>query len=319
MKKIVFLMFSSCILLGMDVSAQRQNIYFLKNNGDYLSKADSADFIRIVQEPEKGSTLYLTKEFFVSGHKKSYGYSDRIDPPLYEGKFISFFENGMKRQVMNYVHGKIADTAISYFPNGTLYSSMIYTQIGDSSIVSIESLKDSTGGSLVTEGNGHAVFYDEDFKYITGEGNVKNGKYDGEWSGELRTTDTLRYKEVYAEGKMLSGESADAKGNVYRYARSEVKPYFKGGMQAFYQQVARGIKYPPEAAGQRAQGIAQIKFVILTNGEISDVHAINKVHPALASEAVRIIKAAKGWQPGSQKGRVVPVSYVVPIYFTLDY
>lgn len=141
-----------------------------------------------------------------------------------EGLFL-FFENGMKKQFINYVHGKIADTVFSYFPNGKLYSSLFYTQSGYSSIVYVKTVQDSTGAALVTDGNGQAVFYDEDFKYITGKGNVKNGTYDGEWMGELRTTDTLRYKEVYAEGKMLSGESTDAKGHVYHYTISEVKPH----------------------------------------------------------------------------------------------
>jgi TonB family protein len=318
MKKTPFVLFISSLLLTLNVSAQRQNTYFLKNNGDYVTKMDSADFIRIVQEPEKGSTLYLTKEFYASGNKKSYGYSHSIDPPTYEGQYISFFEKGMKKQIIKYLHGKMTDSVFSYFPNGKLYTSLFYTPTGDSSMVDVESVKDSTGAVLVTKGNGYAVLYDEDFKYITGKGNIKNGKYDGEWTGELRTTDTLRYKEIYAEGKLLSGESTDTKGHTYHYTTSEVKPHFKGGMQAFYQQVARSIRYPSNLAAQRIQGIAHIKFVILTNGEISDVHVINDVYSGLAEEAMRVIKIAKGWQPGSQKGRTVNVSYVVPISFTLS-
>jgi TonB family protein len=318
MKKTLFVLFIGCLLLTLNVSAQRQNTYFLKNNGDYVTKMDSADFVRIVQEPAKGSTLYLTKEFYASGNKKSYGYSLSIDPPVYEGQFISFFEKGMKKQVIKYSHGKIIDSVFSYFPNGKPYTSLFYKPTGDSSIVYVESVKDSTGAVLATEGKGHAVLYDEDFKYITGKGNIKNGKYDGEWIGELRTTDTLRYKEIYAEGKLLSGESTDNKGHTYRYTTSEIMAHFKGGMRAFYEQVGRSIRYPSHLAAQRIQGIAQIKFVILTNGEISDVHAINDVNPGLAAEAMRVIKTAKGWQPGSQKGRTVNVSYVVPISFTLS-
>lgn len=318
MKKIIALLFSNCFLLCLHVSAQKQNTYFLKNDGDYLKTSEGADFMRIVQEPEKGLDLYPTKEFYMSGGKKSYGYSSRIDPPLYEGQFISFFENGRKKQFITYVHGKMMDSVYSFFPNGQLYSSMYYTPSGDSSIVSINIVKDSIGTVLVSDGNGTAVFYDENFKYITGKGRVKNGKYDGEWTGELRSTDTLRYKEVYADGKLLSGESTDGKGNVYHYTVAELKPGFKGGMHAFLRQIAQGVRYPPNLAAQRAQGVAHIRFVILTNGEISDVHAINDVQPAFAAEAIRVIKASKGWQPGSLKGRKVAVSYVVPVSFMLN-
>jgi len=318
MKKIVFLLFS-CILLTLEVSAQRQNTYLLKNNGDYVTKGDSADYVRIVQEPVEGSTLYQVKEYYISGGKKSYGLSSRIDPPLYEGQVISFYQNGIKKQFANYVHGKIADSVYNYFPNGKLYSAMFYTQVGDSTIIDVRSVNDSTGVPLVVNGNGHAVFYNENFSYATGKGAIKNGKYDGEWTGELRTSDTLLYKEVYANGKMLSGESTDGKGHVYHYTTSEVKPHFNGGMSAFLQQVARGVRYPPHLAARKIQGVAHIKFVILPNGEITDVHAINDIDPAFAAEGIRVIKASKGWAPGSLKGRVVRVSYIVPLTFSLGY
>ena len=314
MKKIVFLIFSSLILLFTSVSAQKQNVYFLKNNGDYLKNADSADFVRMVQEPEKGSKLYLIKEFYISGMRKSVGSSSRIDLPLYEGRFISFYENGRKKQISSYVKGKITDTAYNHFPNGNLHSTLYYEQSGDSSIVYVKSVHDSTGAAMVTDGNGYALLYDEVFKYVTGKGSVKNGKYDGEWTGELRTTDTLRYKEVYAEGKMLSGISTDGKGNVYHYTVSDEQPKFKGGIKLFNQRVFREFKNR-ELAQRGIQGMALVKGVILTNGEISDVHVINDADHELAAEAIRVIKAQKGWQPAHQKGRLVNMSQTFPISF----
>jgi TonB family protein len=318
MKKLVFLLVFGCTLVCLKASAQRQNTYFLKNNGDFVSRIDSADFIRVVQEPAKKSTLFPTNEFYTNGHKKSYGYSLNIDPITYEGQYISFYDNGAKKQFINYQHGRMVDSVFSYFPNGKLYSSMFYVQSGENSIVYVNSVKDSTGANLVTAGNGHAVLYDADYKYITGKGNVKNGKYDGVWTGELRTTNTLSYKEVYADGILLSGESVDGKGRVYPYTESEMKPVFTGGMTAFYRKLAQGIRYPKNAATQHIQGVAHIKFVILTNGEISDVHVINDVDSDLAAEAIRVIKGIKGWQPGSQKGRLVKVVFVVPVSFTLS-
>jgi hypothetical protein len=146
---------------------------------------------------------------------------------------------------------------------------------------------------------------------------VKNGKYDGEWTGELRTTDTLRYNEVYAEGKMLSGTSNDGKGNVYYYTISEEKPKFKGGTKAFNQEVFREFK-ARELVRRGIQGVAQVKCVILTSGEISDVHVINDVDYELAAEAIRVIKLQKGWQPARIKGRVVdmPQTFPISIHFT---
>ena len=312
MKKIVFLVFSSLILLFTSVTAQKQDLYFLKNNGDYVKNADSADFIRTVQEPEKRSKLYPVLEVYMNGTRKSYGYSSMLDKPVYEGRFISFFENGRKKQISSYLKGKLTDTAYNHFPNGKLYTTLYYEQSGDSSIVYVKSVNDSTGAAMVTDGNGYAVLYDDDFTYVTGKGNVKNGKYDGEWTGELRTTDTLRYKEVYAEGKMLSGESIDAKGNVYHYTISDEKPKFKGGIKAFHKQVFREFK-ARELVRRGIQGVAQVKCVILTSGEISDVQVTNDVDYELAAEAIRVIKLQKGWQPARIKGRVVDMSQTFPI------
>jgi antitoxin component YwqK of YwqJK toxin-antitoxin module len=317
MKSIVLLLFTICILMGQNVFGQKQNVYYIKSDGSYVSKAESADFIRIVQEPEKGSSLYPTKEYYKSGHKKSYGNSNAIDPPVYEGRFMSFFENGMRKQLKNYVNGKWVDSVVSYFPNGKLHSSVLYKQSGDSSIIFIKEVRDSAGTSMVTDGNGYAVLYDEYFNYISEKGTIKDGKYDGEWTGELRGIDTLRYKEVYAEGKLLSGESIDGKGITYHYTISEVKPNFEGGMEAFYKIIRGKIRYPSNMVAKRIQGIARISFVILANGEISNLHAINDVQPELAAEAIRIIKIPQGWHPGIQKGRTVEVASVIPISFTL--
>lgn len=320
MKKIGILLFVTCSLF-VNAVAQRQNTYLLKNNGKQVSTIDSADYIRTVQEPEGGASLhplYPTKEFYLNKNKKSIGYSSRIDPPKYEGQFMSFYINGKKKQLLNYANGKIIDTAYTYYPNGMLYNSMVYTQVKDSEVVFIQIVRDSTGKELVTHGNGHAVFYDHDFKHIREEGNVKNGKHDGEWSGVFGDNNPLTFKETYAEGKMLSGESTDRKGNVYHYTISEIRPHYKGGMKAFYDYLSRSVKYPPNLANQRIQGVAQISFVILTNGEIDNVRVMNNVHPDMAAEAIRVIKESKGWEPGVQKGRKVKVTYTIPVSFSLN-
>lgn len=317
MKKFALLLFIACLLF-LNAIAQKQNIYFLKNNGKYTGTLDSADYIRIVREPEKGSSLYLTKEFYPNQTSKSVGYSRRIDPPEYEGQFRSFYINGNEKQVLNYAAGKIIDTAYTYYPNGKLYSSVAYSQKGDS-VVYIKIVRDSAGKNLVINGNGRAVYYDSDFRYVREEGNVKDGRPDGNWSGVLIDKDTLTYKEAYAEGKMLSGESTDGKGNVYHYTISEVAPGYAGGLNTFYKGIAQKLRYPANLVNQRVQGVVQVSFVVLDNGEIGDVQVMNKVHPEMAAEAIRVIRTSKRWEPGIQKGRKVNVSYTSPIYFTLGY
>ena len=314
--------FSLLFLINLSVLvtavAQRQNNYYLTNNGKHVSTIDSADYIRVVQEPEKGSAFYPTLEFYRNGNKKSIGYSSRIEPPRYEGQFRSYYMNGNRRQVLNYARGKITDTAYTYYPNGMLYSSSVYNQMKDSSTVYIKTVRDSAGKDLVTDGNGYAVFYDIDFKQVINKGGVKNGRLNGEWSGALIGKDTLNYRETYAEGVMLSGESSDNKGNVYHYTVSEVVPQYKEGPAAFYKYISRSVRYPRSLVSQKIQGIVQVSFTVLSTGEIGEVHAVNQVHPEMAAEAIRVIKSSKPWEPGVQKGRRVNVAYTIPVSFSLS-
>jgi TonB family protein len=316
MKKYILLVL--CIAgLFSSLSAQRRNTYFINKNGEFVRKIDSAETIRIVEAPKDGSALYLTKEYYKSQKLKSGGYSSSINPPVYEGKFLSFFENGKKRQSITYREGRIVDTLLSYFPNGNLYTEQIYVGPADSIKIYLTTVKDSTGKDLVKNGNGDAVIYDKDFTYISGHGKVKDGRYDGEWQGELRTSDILIYKEVYAGGTLLSGESHDHSGNVYHYTQSETLPSFKGGVKEFYKYLSRTVRYPRNAMFSGIQGKVLVGFVILSNGKPDKLHVVNDSDPELAQEAMRVIRTSPLWEPGLQKGRKVNVAFVVPISFSL--
>src|ERR1700761_9612745 len=85
--------------------AQKQNVYFLKNNGRYVEVRDSADYMRIVREPDSASTLYNVFEFYMDGKRKLVGKSITVDPPRYEGQCISYFSSGIKRGLANFVKG----------------------------------------------------------------------------------------------------------------------------------------------------------------------------------------------------------------------
>lgn len=316
MKKFALLILTICCLY-LNAAAQRSTVFYLKNGGELVFTPDSADIIRIVHEPEKKSSLFYIQDVYKSGKKKSLGYSSSIHPLKYEGQFTSFFENGKRKQFINYSGGKIVDTVYSYFPNGKLYSAVAYQQLKDSTIMNFRTVKDSIGTTLVSDGKGTAVIYDDDFKYITGKGEIRNGQYEGLWTGEWRGSDTLAYKEIYANGKIISGESTDGKGNVYKYTTAEVKPAFSGGMKKFYKYVAMSVRYPEYAARQRVQGTAHVKFIVLKDGRIGDVYVINDVDPDLAAEAIRVVRSSKGWSPGVYRGLKVDVFFVVPVSFSL--
>ncbi len=58
----------------------------------YVQQRDSADYIRVVSEPDSGSTLYNVFEFYPNGVKKLTGKSSTIDPQKYEGACIRYYK-----------------------------------------------------------------------------------------------------------------------------------------------------------------------------------------------------------------------------------
>jgi TonB family protein len=316
MNKATFLFFCF-ILMFISANAQRQNRYFLKNNGQYVKLRDSADYLRIVQEPDQGSELYKINEYYLDGSNKTIGLSSKIDPPVYEGQYTSYYNNGKKKMLANYSKGKLTDTAHTYYPNGNLYTVICYTIGPDGkSLTYIKNVKDSTGKDLVVNGEGECGFYDPGFKEITEKGSIKNGQYDGVWKGGSERNG-ISYSETYTDGKMVSGESTDKEGVTYNYTKSLVQPQFKGGMEKFYTFLKKTIRYPLECARDGIQGKVLLKFTVMKDGTLSNIRATNNPHPELAKEAIRVASESPAWEPGVQRGKPVNVVYNVPVSFTL--
>jgi hypothetical protein len=109
------------------VFAQRQNVYFLKNNGNYVDVRDSADYIRIVREPDSTSTLYNVFEFYLNGTKKLTGKSSKINPPQFEGQCVTYYVSGRQNLVIIKMDQKQA-RMWSFIPNGRVYAEFSYPQ-----------------------------------------------------------------------------------------------------------------------------------------------------------------------------------------------
>ena len=92
--------------------AQRQNVYFLKNDGRYVEQRDSADYIRIVREPDSGAVYYNVFEFYPKGSRKFIGKSSKIEILDLEGQGIDFFPNGLKKTVANYKDNKLTGACL---------------------------------------------------------------------------------------------------------------------------------------------------------------------------------------------------------------
>jgi TonB family protein len=305
--------------------AQRQNVYFLKNNGQYVDVRDSADYIRVVREPDSASVLYNVSEFYLNGKQKLVGKSVTIDPPKYDGQCAVYYANGKRKSLINYKKGVITGEDFEFYPNGKPYLELTYPddkqtkthEFGSEYL--IQSNIDSLGNALVTDGNGYYKEYDDKFSYIEEEGNVKSGKRDGQWKGIYKNVHTT-FTETYDNGKLISGKAITDDGVSSTYSGSRrVHPEFQGGIEAFGKYLVKNVHYPAEARQKNIQGTVILSFVVEKSGDLTDIKVARSVTPILDEEAIRVLKNSPKWVPGTQFGLPVRVQYSVPISYTMRY
>ena len=97
----------------------------------------------------------------------------------------------------------------------------------------------------------------------------------------------------------------------------EQMPEYPGGMQALFEFLKENIKYPEDAQKQKVEGRVLVKFVVETDGSISNIEVVKNAFPSLDAEAERVVRIMPKWTPGKQKGQVVRVKFVLPINFSL--
>ena len=302
--------------------AQKKNVYFLKNDGKQVDIRDSADFIRVVQEPDSGSVLYNVFDFYKNNSKKMVGKSSTIDPQKFEGPCISFYPNGKRKALTSYKKGAKSGAEYEFYNRGKIYMVKEYLD-GDKPGTNfkndylIKENYDSVGTVLVENGNGYLKAYNNDFDDVSEEGSVKEGRRDGQWKGNSKILE-ITFTETYDKGVLVDGISFDKDGKSATYSLSrENTPNFNGGIEAFYQYLARYVRYPAEERERNIQGIAIIGFMVEKNGDIKDVKIVKSVSPGIDEESMRVIRTSKPWQPGMKFGWPARVSFSVPISFTL--
>lgn len=110
-------------------------------------------------------------------------------------------------------------------------------------------------------------------------------------------------------------DSENKKGDVYY--KVEEMPKYPGGEEALRVDIAKTVKYPEEAVKKGIQGKVYVTFVVNEQGKVVDSKIARGVAPSLDKEALRVMGELKTWTPGKQKGKLVKVSYTVPINFAL--
>lgn len=333
MKKIILLL-SLCLLFGVVNAQKKQNVYFLKNNGKEVSTKDSADFVRIIQEPDSAQTDFVLQEIYRNGKRKTLGKISSFEPRLvYEGVLMRFDTLGKRKEITTYEKGIPLGMSYHYFNNGKMHKQVEYLPYipqgvpSPATVLAMEVatfnpnykliyLADSLGVEQVKEGNG----YVKQVERIGKEEQIEEGGYTdgvkhGVWKGSSAASLTS-FIETYEMGKLVSGESTKD-GIKYPYTDFGQPPSFKGGTQKFYEYVGYSVRYPSDAVRERISGTVILEFTIERDGKTSEVVVKKSVFPSLDDEAKRVIRFSSKWIPGTMRGLPVRVRYTIPIKFSM--
>ncbi|GAA4088590.1 energy transducer TonB [Mucilaginibacter panaciglaebae] len=312
-----------CGMIFTNSFAQSHSITTLfKNNGRQVYELDSADFARVVSEPDSGSKLFNVNEYYINKTPRLVAKSWNRDNMQFEGQAVWFYPNGRKQELCNFHEARKKGDAYEYYPNGKLYIHKKYLW-DDEKIAGNNELfldyQDSTGKVLATNGEGYYKIYNNNFSNVFEEGKVKNGLRDGEWKGDNGAKDHhITFTESYDNGTLKSGRAVHVYENkTYDYTTRSVMPQFFGGLPAFGNYLSQNIHYPGVSRFNHTQGRVIVTFVVLADGSLAEFQVKSSPDILMSKEAVRVLAASPAWVPGYQFGKAVRVSYTVPINFTL--
>jgi len=315
-----------CLLIAAltGFTQKKQNVYFFRDSY-HVASIDSADFIRIISEPDSGSKLYNVTDYYKNGKRKLIGKSSTIDPQKFQGQVATFHENGKRESVAEYEDNVLIGDEYDYFFNARLF--MVKTHHKekqkdghfDYSFV-VTAAYDSLGNQQVTDGAGY--FKGNNFNNsiqskgdsIIEEGNLKNGKREGDWKGK---TDRGTFVETYNNNVLVSGIFIDKNGIVTKYSERMTQPTFTGGLIEFNRFLAHNIHYPSYERDRNIMGKVYIGFVVERDGSLSNFKVAIPVSPGLDDAALKGVMASPPWLPGKAFGKLERMSFVVPVSFTI--
>jgi TonB family protein len=330
MMKLLTLLTLFVTCFGIVHAQKKQNIYFIKKNGKFADSKDSADYIRVIQEPDSGSSNFILIEQYIDGRPKTVGTLSSFDPILiYEGQLLRYGKTGKKESLIDYRKGKVIGKAYFFFEDGRLHKILEYEDVKvdfdpfrpsfydqKTPFHKLEYYADSTGTIMVDKGKGHIRKSNKSVKEeMIEEGDYLDGLKDGLWT-ETNASNTYWVREKFLKGKFLSGESFKD-GQTHIYAIQDELPTYRGGMEQFYRYLSGSVRYPADAQKYGITGKVYTSFVVEKDGSLAEVKVTRGLGYSLDDEAIRVLRQSPRWIPGKQRGIPVRVKYNLPISFTL--
>jgi hypothetical protein len=111
-------------------------------------------------------------------------------------------------------------------------------------------------------------------------------------------------------------EDKEQNETFVRPNKVEKQPEFYGGMKGFYKFFGAHFNMPDAAYENKISGVLMLRFNVEIDGSLSDIVVMKDLGYGLGEEAVRVLKKSPKWIPASDKGKPVPLLFLLPITIT---
>ncbi len=114
-------------------------------------------------------------------------------------------------------------------------------------------------------------------------------------------------------GKDVPPPPPKAGGEKEAFYIVEDMPQYPGGYKAMQEYILKMQQKIAQSKG--VKGKAQVAFTVDGKGKVTDIKVVEKDNDGAAKGAVMVASAMPEWTPGKQRGKAVPVKYLLPVEF----
>ena len=328
-----YLMLTLFIFSGLSCYCQVDTTIYYNNQGITCARLNST-WHRNIHFIDAELSIGTATVFYNNGNiKRSKGNYIKDATGIYPyGRFVNYYHNGKTESTGSYdydfakrIKGARVGRWMEFYDNALQKCEFNYDSlVNDSYREVVLNAWDSTGIGTLTDGNGYRIYEEiSPPQYLQStvvniKANYKNGLLEGTLTGSYIDGNKLYCTEQYSAGKLLDGISYDLSGKSYSYSVLSENPKFPGGDAQLMTFLQRNIKYPDYERDNNIQGKVLLRFVVDSNGDVSDIQIIRHVSKGLDEEALRVVKHLPSFKPGIHRGQTVNVYFNLPIVYRLQ-
>ena len=128
----------------------------------------------------------------------------------------------------------------------------------------------------------------------------------------------LKRRETYMADVRKTSECFALDGSAVPFYEYYQMPTYKGGgTDKMTRALAANVRYPAEALQNQIQGRVFISFEVGLDGEVTKAKVLKGLGHGLDEAALKAVKKLFGFVPGQVDGVPVPVSFTLPVTFSI--